>query len=63
MAAPRVPAKARQEALKRTPVVERVLGEPGKVETNSTHIFAAMFEALSEIVSDQEARISELESQ
>jgi hypothetical protein len=73
MAHPRVLAAARHQALTRTTEViselgdaekvERILREPGKVEAKSSYIFAAMFEALSEIVVEQEERIAELEGQ
>jgi hypothetical protein len=73
MAHPRVLAKARHEALARTTEViaslgnaekvERIFREPGQVEAKSTYIFAAMFEAFSEIVVEQESRIAELEGQ
>jgi hypothetical protein len=73
MAHPRVLATARHEALERTTEmlsemgvaekVERARREPGKVETNFSYIAAAILEALTEIVVEQEIRISELESQ
>jgi uncharacterized protein YceH (UPF0502 family) len=73
MTAPSVLGAARHEALERTTErlyemgnvekVERVLREPGQMEAKSSHLYAAMFDALTEIVFDQEIRISELESQ
>jgi uncharacterized protein YceH (UPF0502 family) len=73
MAHPRVLAADRHESLERimevitehgdASKVERIFREPGQVEAKSSYIFAAMFEAFSEIVVEQEARISELESQ
>jgi hypothetical protein len=73
MTAPRVLAAERHKGLTRTTEViselgnaegvERILRESGKVEAKSSYIFAAMFEAFSEIVVEQEARINELESQ
>jgi hypothetical protein len=73
MASDRVLAAARHAALARTTEViselgnaekvERILREHGKVEAKSSYIFAAMFEAFSELVVEQEARINEIESQ
>ena len=73
MASARVLAAARHEALERTTEriaelgdaekVARARREHGQVEANFSYIASAILAALSEIIAEQEARISELESQ